>query len=207
MTPTSRERETYHPPVSGIISGINWAVQNMQTNNRVGKASALLAVGGAFSTALNNAVQSASNAGLFFAVPAGDDASSSPGTAPSACTVGATTISDSVASFSNYGTAGESKISMTLGLKSTDRKLVDIWAPGANIVSIWITSNTAINTLSGTSLAAAHIAGLGAYFLALEGPRTPVALCERLRQVATPNVLTGVPSGSPNLLAYNLSGL
>jgi oryzin len=56
-------------------------------------------------------------------------------------------------------------------------------------------------------MAAAHIAGLGAYFLALEGPRGAVALCQRLREVATQNALSGIPSGTSNLLAYNLSGL
>jgi hypothetical protein len=55
-------------------------------------------------------------------------------------------------------------------------------------------------------MAAAHIAGLGAYFLALEGPRTPAALCARLQEVATKNALSGLPSGTLNLLAYNLSG-
>ena len=84
---------------------------------------------------------------------------------------------------------------------------VDIFAPGQNTVSLWITSDTATATISGTSSAAAHIAGLGAYFLSLEGPRGAVALCERLKEVATKGVLTGIPSGTPNLLAYNLSGL
>lgn len=56
-------------------------------------------------------------------------------------------------------------------------------------------------------MAAAHIAGLGAYFLALEGPRTPVALCERLKEVETQGALMGVPAGTVNLLAYNLIGL
>jgi subtilisin family serine protease len=85
--------------------------------------------------------------------------------------------------------------------------IVDIFAPGQNIASLWYTSDTSTATLSGTSTAAAHIAGLGAYFLALEGPRGAVALCQRLREVATKNALTGIPSGSSNLLAYNLSGL
>jgi oryzin len=84
---------------------------------------------------------------------------------------------------------------------------VDIYAPGQNIVSLWYTSDTSTATLSGTSMAAAHIAGLGAYFLALEGPRGAVALCQRLREVATQNALMGIPAGSSNLLAYNLSGL
>lgn len=91
--------------------------------------------------------------------------------------------------------------------QGVNEMVVDIWAPGAQIISLWISSNTAVQTLSGNSMAAAHIAGLGAYFLSLEGPRTPVALCERLRQVATQNALSGIPAGTANLLAYNLSGL
>jgi len=85
--------------------------------------------------------------------------------------------------------------------------LVDIYAPGDSIPSLGIANDTAISIFSGTSMAAAHIAGLGAYFLALEGPRSPVDLCERLREVATKDVLSGIPPGSSNLLAYNLSGL
>lgn len=85
--------------------------------------------------------------------------------------------------------------------------VVDIYAPGAQIPSLWITSDTAITTLSGTSMAAAHVAGLAAYFLAIEGARGAVALCERLREVATKNALSGIPPGTSNLLAYNNSGL
>ncbi|KAF2731144.1 subtilisin-like protease [Polyplosphaeria fusca] len=177
-----------------LIQGINWAVNDMKTRaGATGRSTALLAVGGSVSTALNNAVAAGSSAGLFFAVVAGNEnqntGNTSPGSEPSACTVGGTTISDERMSSSNYG-AG-----------------VDIFAPGGSIPSLWYTSNTAIATLSGTSMAAAHIAGLGAYFLALEGTRTPAALCARLQEVATKNVLTGIPSGTPNLLAYNLSGL
>ena len=84
---------------------------------------------------------------------------------------------------------------------------MDIYAPGQNIVVPWITSNTATNTISGSSVASAHVAGLGAYFLAIEGPRTPAALIQRLKAVATANILTGVPSGTVNLLVYNNSGL
>ncbi|KAL5389409.1 hypothetical protein DPSP01_002309 [Paraphaeosphaeria sporulosa] len=176
-----------------IISGINWAVQDILSKGRVGKATGLLAVGGGFSAALNAAVASAASSGLMLAVAAGSEGTSggntSPGSEPTACVVGATTVGDARLASSNYGPN------------------IDIWAPGQNIVSLWITSSTATNALSGTSVAAAHIAGLGAYFLALEGPRGAVELCERMRQVATANVLTGIPAGTANLLAYNLSGL
>ncbi|KAF2450378.1 subtilisin-like protein [Karstenula rhodostoma CBS 690.94] len=176
-----------------IISGINWAVQDIQSKGRVGQATGLLAVGGAYSAALNAAVASAANSGLMLAVAAGSEGTAggntSPGSEPCACVVGATTVGDARLSSSNYGSN------------------IDIWAPGQNIVSLWITGSTSTNTLSGTSVAAAHIAGLGSYFLALEGPRGAVELCERMRQVATPNVITGIPAGTANLLAYNLSGL
>lgn len=79
----------------------------MQNQGRVGRATAVLAVGGAYSNALNSAVAAASNAGLFFAVSAGssntDNSGSSPGSEPSVCTVGATTIDDARLSSSNYG--------------------------------------------------------------------------------------------------------
>jgi oryzin len=116
-------------------------------------------------------------------------------------------------STSNYGPVGKlsahsiNQSMMPNVCNATDKITVDIFAPGQQIPSLGIAGNTAIATFSGTSMAAAHIAGLGAYFLALEGPRTAAALCARLREVATPNVLTGVPAGTANLLAYNLSGL
>ncbi|KAL5419782.1 hypothetical protein PMIN03_000382 [Paraphaeosphaeria minitans] len=167
-----------------ILSGINWAVQDIQSKGRVG---------GGFSAALNAAVASAAGSGLMLAVAAGSEGTgggnTSPGSEPTACVVGASTVGDARLASSNYGPN------------------IDIWAPGQDIVSLWITSSTATNTLSGTSVAAAHIAGLGAYFLALEGPQGAVELCERMRQVATANVLMGIPSGTANLLAYNLSGL
>lgn len=96
--------------VTNLISGINWAVQDMQSKGRVGSATAALTAGGGFSSALNQAVASASNAGLFFAVVAGsentDARNISPGSEPAACTVGSTTIDDAKMSSSNYGPTG-----------------------------------------------------------------------------------------------------
>ena len=98
--------------VSTVISGINWTVNDIQTKSRIGKATALLAVGGSLSAALNSAVASASNAGVMFAVAAGGEntnaGNNSPASEPSACTVGASTIADARASSSNYGSAGKS---------------------------------------------------------------------------------------------------
>jgi hypothetical protein len=95
---------------STLIQGIQWAVNDVTTKSRVGRSTALLTIGGAKSTALNNAVASASTSGLFFAVAAGnenqDTGNTSPGSEPSACTVGGTTISDQIMGSSNYGSAG-----------------------------------------------------------------------------------------------------
>ena len=93
-----------------------------------------------------------------------------------------------MASFSNYG------------------PVLDIFGPCVNILSAWIGSTTATNTISGTSMASPHIAGLGAYLIGLEGTRTPAALCSRIGTLSTKNVITRIGSGSPNYLAYNGNG-
>jgi subtilisin family serine protease len=71
----------------------------------------------------------------------------SPARVPEAITIGATTSSDAKASWSNYGNC------------------VDWFAPGVSITSAWYTSNTATNTISGTSMAAPHVAGAAALYL------------------------------------------
>jgi len=146
-----------------------------------------MSLGGSKSTAVNSAVSSATSAGLFFAVAAGNSganaANYSPASEPSACTVGATDSSDRIASFSNYGA------------------VVDVFAPGVNVLSTWKGSST--NTISGTSMASPHIAGLGAYLLSLEGSRTPTALCSRIQTLANKSKISGIPSGTVNYLAFN----
>ncbi|KAF2840346.1 secreted protein 2 [Patellaria atrata CBS 101060] len=190
---------------SGVIAGINFASTNSrQRTDCPNGVVANMSLGGSKSTAVNSAVASGTSNGLFFAVAAGNSAANaanySPASEPSACTVGATDINDRIASFSNYGA------------------VVDIFAPGVNIISTWPTSSTvsphisSLNisllilrkkTISGTSMASPHIAGLAAYLLRLEGPRTPAALCARIVQLATKNVITGLPSGTVNALAFN----
>lgn len=77
---------------------------------------------------------------------------------------------------------------------------MDIFAPGVDIESTWNNGSTAI--ISGTSMATPHITGLGAYILALEGERDPVALCGRLQELANAGVV-GSALTSNNYLAYN----
>ncbi|KAK4499078.1 hypothetical protein PRZ48_009590 [Zasmidium cellare] len=177
---------------SDVIAGINWAVSNAQQNGRISRSVISMSLGGAYDSQSNNAVAQATAAGMFVAVAAGNDGKDasnySPASERSACTVGATDINDNRASFSNYGS------------------IVDIFAPGVNIQSTWIGSSTATNTISGTSMATPHIAGLAAYLLALEGTRSPAALCSRIQSLATKNTIVNPGSGSPNYLAYNGNG-
>jgi cerevisin len=110
----------------------------------------------------------------------------SPARAEKAITVGASTIFDERAYFSNFG------------------KCVDVFAPGLNIESIWIGSDRATNTISGTSMASPHVAGLSAYFLS-QSPEgtTPKDIKKKILDVSTPNALDKIPKDTPNLLIYN----
>jgi subtilisin family serine protease len=177
---------------SGVLQGIEWAVNNAEENGHLDRMVISMSLGGTFSQTTNDAIEEATNAGAFIAVAAGNDgrdaAGYSPSSAPSACTVGATDRNDARASFSNFG------------------EVLDIFAPGVNITSAWIGSSTATNTISGTSMACPHIAGLAAYLIGLEGPKSPADLCKRIQELALSDVIKNEGSGSPNLLAYNGNG-
>lgn len=157
---------------SGVISGMNYVTTDSQSRSCPNGVVANMSLGGSKSTAVNTAAANMVSAGVFLAVAAGNDganaASYSPASESTACTVGATTSADALASYSNFGA------------------LVDILAPGSNVLSSWIGSNSATNTISGTSMATPHITGLGAYYLALSGAKTPAALCA---YVSTQNIL------------------
>lgn len=132
--------------------------------------------------------------GLNFAVAAGNDNADacdySPAAAARAVTVGASTLGDERAYFSNYG------------------KCVDIFAPGLNILSTWIGSKTATNTISGTSMASPHIAGLLAYFLSLQPKSSsgyaveslsPADLKKNMIAIASEGILSGIPDDTVNV--------
>jgi subtilisin family serine protease len=146
-----------------------------------------MSLGGGKSASVNAAAANAVTAGVFFAVAAGNDgtdaAGSSPASEPTVFTVGATDSSDKLASFSNYGT------------------IVDILAPGVAILSTWLNGGT--NTISGTSMATPHVAGLAAYILGLEGKKTPAALSTRLQTLSTKDKITGLKGSTKNYLAFN----
>ncbi|MFJ2005328.1 S8 family peptidase [Streptomyces chartreusis] len=166
---------------AGVIAGIDWV-----TNNHSGPSVANLSLGGGASTTLDTAVRNSIASGVTYAVAAGNSSANassySPARVTEAITVGATTSSDARASYSNYGS------------------VLDIFAPGSSITAGWYTSDTATNTISGTSMATPHVAGAAAIYLASHTSATPAAVASALTGGATANVVTSPGSGSPNRL-------
>jgi subtilisin family serine protease len=165
----------------GVIAGVDWV-----RNNYTKPAVANLSLGGGFSAAVNASVDALSNAGVFVAIAAGNSnanaCNSSPASAPNPTTVAASTIADAKASFSNWGTC------------------VDVWAPGQAITSAWLNGGT--NTISGTSMAAPHVAGAGALYKANFGDASSATVDTWIKANATANVIAGNPAGTPNLLLF-----
>ncbi|KAF2276748.1 subtilisin-like protease [Westerdykella ornata] len=172
--------------VAGVIAGINFVAQDAPKRNCPKGAVANMSLGGAKSTAVNEAVAAAVAAGVFFGVAAGnnnrDAANYSPSSEVTACTVGASDINDAKASFSNYG------------------ELVDVIAPGVQILSTWNDGKT--NTISGTSMATPHVVGLAAYLLSFKNLGT-AQLCEAIAELSLKEKISGLPNGTSNRLAYN----
>jgi subtilisin family serine protease len=170
---------------AGVIAGVDWV-----TANHVDPAVANMSLGGGASSTLDAAVANSITAGVTYAVAAGnsnkDACKYSPARVASAITVGATTSTDARATYSNYG------------------KCLDLFAPGSSITSAWIGSTTAINTISGTSMATPHVAGVAALYLQRYPTATPAAVTTAIKNAATTNVVTSAGTGSPNLLLYAL---
>lgn len=166
---------------SGVIASVDWLVANA-----VAPAVANMSLGGGDSTALDNAVKAAINSGVTMVVAAGNSSanacSGSPNKVPEALTVGATESNDAMASYSNYGSC------------------VDIFAPGSGITSAAYNNNSGTRVLSGTSMAAPHVAGAAALILSRGGRPTPAQIRNTLVAEASTNVLTGIKTGSPNVL-------
>jgi subtilisin family serine protease len=168
---------------SGVIAGIDWVTANHRSPAVVN-----MSLGGSYTQALNDAVAGSIASGVVYAVAAGnsttDACTFSPASTPTALTVGATTKLDGQASYSNFGSC------------------VDLYAPGTFVLSAYNRSDTDAVYLSGTSMAAPHVAGAAAHYLETHPSASPAEVTAALLGAATPNVVAGVPAGSPNLLLF-----
>ncbi|CAN5195482.1 hypothetical protein BH24GEM2_BH24GEM2_03700 [soil metagenome] len=166
---------------SGVIAGIDWV-----RVNHVKPAIANMSLGGGKSDAQNTAVTNLSNAGVFVAVAAGnenaDACTKSPASTPVAYTTAASDKTDTRATFSNYGSC------------------VDAYAPGVGITSAWINSGT--NTISGTSMASPHVAGVSALVKHRYGDISSASVTSYLNNALTASKIKNNPSGTKNALLY-----
>lgn len=172
---------------SQVIAGINWVTNQKKANPSI-PAVANMSLGGSASSALDTAVQNSINAGVTYAIAAGNSNANacnySPARVGAAITVGATTSADARASYSNWGTC------------------LDLFAPGSSITSAWYSSDTATSTISGTSMATPHVAGVVALYLQSNTGAVPSAVASALINNATTNLVTSRGTGSPNRLLF-----
>ena len=172
---------------SGVIAGMNYVA-----NNAPARSVANMSLGGGLNTTVNNAATNMVTRGVAVAIAAGNSNANacnySPASASNVLTVAASTNTDAKASFSNYGSC------------------VELYAPGQNITSAWIGSTTATNTISGTSMASPHVAGVAALVRQVNSGYTATQVHSWIINNATSGVISGNPSGTPNRL-LNKQGL
>ncbi len=171
-------------PWSTIIAGVDWV-----TANAVKPAVANMSLGGSSYAPANAAVAASIASGVVYTLSAGNNATDactqSPASTPAAITVGSTTYTDAASYFSNWGTC------------------VDLYGPGSDITSAWWTSDVATNTISGTSMATPHVAGVAALYLQGAPTALPATVAARILATSTAGRLTGIGATSPNKLVFS----
>jgi subtilisin family serine protease len=175
---------------SGVIAGIDWVTGNHTAGT---PAVANMSLGGGASSALDTAVSNSIADGVTYALAAGNDyganaCNSSPSRVAAGLTVGSTTSTDARSDFSNIGSC------------------LDLFAPGSNITSSWIGSDTATNTISGTSMATPHVTGAAAVYLQGNPGASPATVGSAIVSSATTGVVSNPGTGSPNRLLYSDPG-
>ena len=170
--------------ISGVIAGVDWVT----INRGPGPAVANMSLGGGASSSLDTAVNKSIQSGVTYSIAAGnsnaDACRYSPARVPEAITVGATTSTDSRASYSNFGSC------------------LDLFAPGSNITSTWLAGGVA--TISGTSMAAPHVAGVAVLYLQGHPNALPVEVATAMVNNSSSVRIGNSGRKSPNRLLYSL---
>lgn len=168
---------------AGVIDGIDWVTQNAS-----GPSVANMSLGGGASTAVDDAVRNSIASGITYGLAAGNSGADACNTSPArvgeGITVGATNRQDGQASYSNYGNC------------------LDIYAPGTDITSAWIGSDSDTNTISGTSMATPHVVGAAALVLGNNASAAPQQVRATLVNNASSEKVSGIGVGSPNRLLH-----
>jgi len=171
---------------AGVTAGIDWVTGDHAAG---APAVANMSLGAAGSnTTTENAVRNSIADGVVYGIASGNSNSDACNFTPArvleAITVNASDINDARASFSNFGTC------------------TDIFGPGVGITSAWNLSDTATNTISGTSMATPHIVGGAALILGASPSLTPAQVATQMFADATLNHITNPGTGSPNRLLF-----
>jgi subtilisin family serine protease len=168
---------------SGVLAGIDWVTADHDPGE---PAVANMSLGGSASSAVDAAVRGSIADGVTYTVAAGNDwrnaCNFSPARVSEAITVSATNSNDSRPAWANYGSC------------------VDFFAPGVSIRSAWYTSDTAANTISGTSMAAPHAAGVAALYLQRNPSALPQTVRDALYAKTTKGIVTRSKTANRHLL-------
>ncbi|KAG6820078.1 hypothetical protein H0H93_005606 [Arthromyces matolae] len=173
---------------SDVIAGLDYVYTSASLGGRPSIASMSFSLSGP-SAPLDEAVAFLTASGIHVVVSAGDGFTDvftiSPGRAPTAIAVGSIDITDTRPDLSRPGC------------------LVDIHAPGVNIISAAVGCPDALTIRSGTSMAAAHVSGLIASLISLDGNISPADMKEKLKGLAIHGAISNILIGTANLLAQN----